>query len=171
MAIRLNGAIKNNGGTVRYNSSRYPKLVRVNGTVGWKAEQSLSDASVTRSDRYTLSSTVWDMSDYTSLSGTFYIHGGYGRWTGDGSASSAYGYAYIQLADGTRVMIPDTEYTLGGGTNSTTEKTATTTIDLSAYTATQRASVRYGIYTIATWSSSTGMYVIGDGTATNVKAS
>lgn len=169
MPIVLNGITKRNGGTVTYNGHSL-KEVQFNGSTVWKAEQALSDASVSRSDSYTLSSTVWDLSDYTSLTGTFSITGGYDRWTGDGSASGANGYAYVQLADGTRITIPNTSYSLTGGTSKTTTKTSTETIDLSAYTSTQRASVRYGIYTVASWSVATGMYVIGSGTATSVIA-
>lgn len=170
MPIVLNGITKANGGTVTFNGHSL-KEVQFNGSTVWKAEQALSDASVTRSGDYTLSSTVWDMSEYTTLSGTFSITGGYNRWTGDGSASSAYGYVYVQLADGTRVVVPNTGYTLGSGTHKETTMTSTETLDLSTYSVAQRASVRLGIYTVATWSIATGMYVVGNGSATNVTAS
>ena len=169
MPIILDGVTLDNGGTVTFDGNPVKEIVFGTTTV-WKAEQSMLDASVSRSSDYTLSSTIWDLSSYTSLTATFYIHGGYGRWAGDGSASSANGEAYIQLSDNTRITIPGTSYTLGGGASNTTSKTVTTTIDLSSYTSSQRANVRFGIHTVRTWAVATGMYVIGDGSATDVIA-
>lgn len=42
MAIKLNGVTKSNGGTVRYNSTKFPKLVRFNGSEVWKAETDIT---------------------------------------------------------------------------------------------------------------------------------
>ena len=154
------------GSIYSYNGTDYIPL--------YSAETALANLSAGGSGndpQFTASSSYWNLSGYTHVKFTAYIHSGYARWTGDGYANSHQSYAYLQLNDGTRITIPNASISLGGGGAwAENSKTVNADIDLSSYSSTQRSKVYYGTYRNSSWAVATGMYDYVDGTATNAIA-
>ena len=179
--LLINGATETNRNAAIISSSQGKTVPIVKGSTGNRTYVAslkvdippLADLSVEANDftNPATSSGYWDLSNASSVTFNWYHHAGYGRWMGDGSASSYDGYLYLQFADGTTVSI--NHIYLGGGTNNWGEVSSGSTpltINLDGYTAAQKAQVRLGATTYGHWNSATGMYNHSQGTATGATA-